>query len=164
MIPPLLGVGRLSDFAATFESLRQRHFVRVFEIAAHGQPARDARDAHAEGLQELGKIDSRRFALDARIGRENDLLRSRRLEPRQELAHAQIFGADAIERRERAEQDVVAPPELAGALEGEEIIGLLNDAEDLLVRLRAAADAAGILLGTVEADAAVDDAGLELSQ
>ena len=41
---------------------------------------------------------------------------------------------------------------------------LLDDAEDLLVPLRVAADAAGILLGDVEADAAVDDAGLELGQ
>src|SRR6266567_2117276 len=152
----------LPDFAATLERLAERHLVRVLEIAAHRKSARDARDPHAERLEKLGQVDGRRLALDARIGRENDFLDPGSVEPRQKLAHPQILGADAVERGKRAKQDVVAPAELAGALEREEIVGLLDDAQDALVSLRVAADAAGILFRDVEADAAVDDARLEL--
>src|SRR5262249_52553059 len=59
---------------------------------------------------------------------------------------------------------VVASVELARALEGHEVVGLFHDAENAAVTARVGADAAGILLGDVEANAAVDDLGLELRQ
>ena len=41
-----------SEFAPSLHRLRERHLVRVFEIAADGQAVRDARDPDAEGLDE----------------------------------------------------------------------------------------------------------------
>ena len=59
---------------------------------------------------------------------------------------------------------MVAPPELSRALERHEVIGLFHDAEDAAVPTDIGADAAGVYLGDVEADATVDDLGLELRQ
>src|SRR5207237_787533 len=38
----------LLDVAPALERARQRHLVRVLEVRAHGDPARDARDPYAE--------------------------------------------------------------------------------------------------------------------
>src|SRR5713226_1248999 len=59
---------------------------------------------------------------------------------------------------------MVAPPELSRALKGHEVIGLFHDAEDAPVPTDIGADAAGVFLGDIEADAAVDDLRLELRQ
>ena len=71
---------------------------------------------------------------------------------------------DPVERRERAQQHVVAPAELARALEGEQVIGLLHDAQRTLISPRIAADAAGIFFRDVEAHVAMDDELLELGE
>src|SRR5215471_248567 len=140
---PLRGEGCNSrDVAAAFEGLGEGDFVSVFEVAADGQAARDASDTHAERLEQLGEIDGRGFALHARIGGEDDLFHPRLFETHQKLAHAEVLGADAVERRERAEEDVVAATELAGTLEGEKIVGLLHHAQRARVTPRIAADAA----------------------
>ncbi len=55
----------------------------------------------------------------------------------------QILGPDAVERGQRAEQHVVAAAELAGALEREEVVRLLDHAERPRVARGIAADAAG---------------------
>ena len=54
--------------------LGQRHLVGVFEIAADGQAVRDARDQNPHRLEQAGDIARRRFALDIRIGGQNDLV------------------------------------------------------------------------------------------
>src|SRR5262249_38652843 len=83
--------------AAAFEGLRQCHLVGVLEVAAHGKAARDARDPPREGLQQLGQVDRRRLALDARVGGENDLLHRLALEADQQLAYLEILGTDPVE-------------------------------------------------------------------
>ena len=82
-----------------------------------------------EGPEELGQVDRRRLALDARVGGEDDLFDLVGLEPRQQLPHLQIVGADAVQRRERAQQHVVAPAELARPLQRQQVVRLLDDAE-----------------------------------
>src|SRR5712692_1945512 len=59
---------------------------------------------------------------------------------------------------------MVAPPELSRALERHEVIGLFDHAEYAAVPTDIGADAAGVYLGDIEADAAVDDLRLELRQ
>src|SRR6266508_3512368 len=154
----------LAHLAAALERLRQRDFVGILEVATHGQATRDARDAHTQRLEQLGQIDGRGLALNARIGGEDDLFDPLGLEPRQQLPHAEVFGADAVQRRERAQQHVIATAELPCPLEREQVIRLLDDAERPGIALGVATDAAGILLGHVEAYRAVDDELLELDE
>src|SRR5262249_32304344 len=99
---PLKGEGSLDlgDVAAAFEGLGEGALVGVFEVAADGQTARDAGDAHAERLEELGEINGRGLALHARVCGEDDFLHAGRLEAHQELAHTQVLGANAVEGRQ----------------------------------------------------------------
>src|SRR5262245_1665661 len=154
----------LPHLPSAFHGLGERHLVGVLEIAADRQPARDARDAHTERLEQPRQIDRGGLALDARVGGQDHFFDLVVLEPGQQLAHAQVLGPDAVQRGQRAEQDVIAAAELAGALERKQVVGLLHHAERPLLALRIAADAAGILLRHVEADRAVHDELLELGQ
>ena len=149
---------------AALQRLGQRDLVGVLEIAADGQAPGDTRDAHAERPQELGQVERGGLALHVGIGGQDDLVHPARVQARQQLAHLDVVGADAIERRQRAEQHVIASAELAGALHGQQIVRLLHHAQHAVVAPEIRADPAGILVGDVEADAAVDDALLDRDQ
>ncbi len=88
------------------------------------------------GLQELRQVERGRLALDVGVRGEDDLLGRLALEPDEELADLEVAGADAVERRERAVEDVVAPAELVGPLDGEEVGDALDDAEEPRVAIR----------------------------
>src|SRR2546428_2190429 len=146
-----------ADLAPAFEGLRKRHLVGVLEIAAHREPAGDPRDADSEGAEQLRQVQRRRLALDVGIGRQDHLARLATLEPYQEFLDLEVVGADAVEGREGAEQHVVAPTVLARPLHRQEVVRLLDDAEQLRVARGIGADPAGILIGDVEAGATGDD-------
>src|SRR5690606_4648897 len=61
-------------------------------------------------------------------------------------------------------EHVVAPPELAGALDGDDVLGLLDHADDGGDPARVAADLAALLLRDVAAHLSEPDAGLDLEQ
>jgi len=79
----------------------------------------------------------------------------------EELAHAQVVGADAVDGVDGAAEHVVEPPVLAGALDGDDVLGLLDDADDALVAAGVAADGALGGLGDVAAGLAEADLGLD---
>src|SRR5262245_49832027 len=162
----LVGIhgGELSHLLPALEGLAEGHLVGVLEVAADRQPAGDASDAHAERPQQLGEIDRGGLALHARVRGEDHLVHRLRLEPGEQLAHLDVLRPDPVQRRERAEQHVVAALELTRALEGEEIVRLLDHAETPGVSRGIPADAAGILLGDVPAARAMHDTGPELGQ
>ncbi len=66
----------------------------------------------------------------------------------------QLVGTDAVDRRQRAAEDVVDAGELAAALDGEHIEGLLDNAQHGLVAARVRAHRAEIALGDEVAAAA----------
>ena len=53
-------------------------------------------------------------------------------EPRHQLPDPQVVRADALQRIDRPAEDVIAPAELAGPLDRDDILGLLDDAEHLV--------------------------------
>ena len=87
---------------------------------------------------------------------------SPRGDPAQQLVDPQVLGLDAVERRERAAEDVVEAAVLVGPLERDHVDGLLDDADDGAVAARVEADRAELLLGQVAALAAEADALLDL--
>ena len=62
-------------------------------------------------------------------------------DPVEELVEAQLLAPDAVERAQRAPEHVVAALE-AGALHGDDVAGVLDDADDLGVAPVVAADGA----------------------
>ena len=86
------------------------------------------------GLEPLGEVHRGRLALEGRVGGQDDL--DERLAvarglvgPLEQLADPQPVRPDAVDRRDRAVEDVVEALELAGPLEGEDVERLLDDAQ-----------------------------------
>ena len=142
----------------------QGHLVGVLEVAADRQPRCQAGDPEAEHLEHPREVAGGGLALEVGVGRDDDLGDDAVAEPGEQLAHAQVVGADAVDRADRAAEHVVAAAELAGALDRDDVLGLLDDADRVHVAPRVEADAAPLGLGDVEADLAEPHAGLDLGQ
>ena len=81
---------------------------------------------------------------------------------REQLLDAQLLGSDALDRRDRALQHVVAALELTGALDRDDVARLLDDAHDVRVAPVVAAERAQLAFGDVEAPPAPRDAILRV--
>src|SRR5207253_4629149 len=73
---------------------------------------------------------------------------------RQEVREAEVFGAQAPYRRERAVEDVVEAVVAARLLDGDEVVGLFDDADHRAVARRGGAEAARLNVREVVADRA----------
>ena len=80
----------------------------------------------------------------------------------QQLLDPQLLGPDALDRRDRALEHVVPAGELVGALDRDDVAGLLDDAEHGGVAPVVEAVAAELALGDVEAPPAPGDPLLRL--
>ena len=114
------------------------------------------------GGQALGQVHRRRLALERRVGGQHDLLVRLAVAQRSDGASSssrtlQPVRADAVHRRDGAVEDVVAALERAGALDGQDVERLLDDAQPRLVARRVGADRAQRAGRDVEARLAVDD-------
>ena len=151
-----------SHFLPVLERARQRHVIGVLEVAAHGQAARQARDADAQRRQQAADVHRRRLALEVRV-RRHDHFRDRAVaQAREQLVDLEILRADAVHRRDHAVQHVVQPVEAARALDRQDVQRLLDDADRRAVARSVAADAAGVDLRDVLADGAEDCPLLQL--
>src|SRR5699024_7044194 len=81
-----------------------------------------------------------------------------------QLGEAQVVRADPVHRADRAAEHVVAAPELAGALDGDDVLGLLDDADGGLVPPGVGADPALHALRDVAAGLAEGDLVLDLAE
>src|SRR5438552_11327640 len=154
-------IGR-SDLAPALEGPDQRHLVGILEVAADRDAACDPGDRADRVREPLGEVHRGGLALERRVRRDDNLLerhspRLRLVGARQELADAEAVGADPVDRRDRAVEDVVQALELAGPLEGEHVERLLDDTEPGLVPARGGADAAHRRGADVEAALAAHD-------
>ena len=98
-----------------------------------------------------------------RIGGDHNLAHDSLLDARVELGDLQVLGVDAVDRRQRPTEDVVAAPELVRALDRDHIRGLLDDTDQLGVAALVGADPAARSVGEVEADLAQADPLLDLA-
>ena len=120
----------------------ERHLVGVLDVAPDRHAERQAGHAQAARLEQPRQVEGRRFAFDVGIGGEHDLGDS--LEPGEQAGDRQAVGSDPAMRRQRAEQHVIEAMVLAGALDGRDVEGLLDDADLAAVTLHVGAEAAGI--------------------
>ena len=101
-----------------------------------------------ERPEQAGQVHGGGIALDVGVGAEDHLGDPLGVEAGQQLADPQLLGADALDRADGALQHVVAAPVLAGLLDGDDVAGLLDHAEDGRVPPGVAADLAlDVLVG-----------------
>ena len=119
--------------AAAGEGAGESEFVSGFEAAAGWEPLGDARDDDGFLAEEAREIICGGLAFDVRPESEDDLAGEFGVDTREELLDAQLLGAYVVEGGEPAAEGVVAATVNAGALERENVGGLLDDAEQLRV-------------------------------
>src|SRR5438132_10841685 len=93
--------------AAAFQGSGQGYLVGVFEVAAHGQPARQTGDVHAQRGQATLQVASGGVAFHVRVGGQDDLLHAVTLDASDELLDLQVFDGYPVQRIECTVQHVV---------------------------------------------------------
>ena len=146
------------DGGAALERAAEGQLIGVLEVAADRQTAGQLAHAQAERGEHPDEVGGRRLALEVRIGGDDDLGDGAVLQARQQLLDAQLVGADAGDGTDRTTQHVIAAAEFAGALDGDDVLALLDDTDDAGVAPRVGAD----LAFDVDRDIAADNAEVDL--
>src|SRR5206468_10453944 len=95
------------NLAAAFQSLGHRDLIGVFEIPADGQPEGQPRGAYFDRAELLGEVKRRRFAFHIRIRGDDDLPYAAGPHAAEHALDVDLVRPHALQRRERAEQDVI---------------------------------------------------------
>src|SRR5205814_9471394 len=109
--------GALTDRLPPGERVRERAAVAVLELAPDRHAVGDASGADAAPRGQLTEEMGRRLALDRGVGGQDQLAHPALRQDRLELAHAELLGADAIERRQVPHEHEVASTVAAGGLD-----------------------------------------------
>ncbi len=120
--------------------------------------------AARDGLELLGDVESGGFSGHVGVGGDYDLAHLLDAHPVEQLGQMQLLRTDAVEGRERSAQHVVEAAILVGALDADDVPGLLHHADGGDVSPRVAADVAQLLLGEVEAARAEADGLFDLDE
>ena len=123
-----------STLAAALEGPAEGELVGVLEVAADGEAAGDAGDLEPERLEQPAEVHRGGLALDVGVGAEDDLLDALGVEAGEQLLDPQLVGPDALDGADGALEHVVATLELAGLLDGDDVAGLLDHADDACSR------------------------------
>src|SRR3954471_4450992 len=155
---------RGSDRAAAGKRAPERDLVGVLEVAAHRQPGGEARDRDVRRarVQLGGDVQRRGLAGGRRVRGQHALAELAAPRPGVELSEPQVLRLDAVDRRERPAEHVVAAAELVRALDRDHVAGLLDHADHGAVAPLVQADRAAGALGEVEADLAQRDLLLDV--
>ena len=116
-----------------------------------------ARRLHFEAGELVHEIVGGGLALDGRIDRDHQLLDPAPADALDELADRQILGADALERRQDAAENMIGRIQRLGAFERPEIGDVLHHHDHGLVPRGIAADGAGIARIDIAADRTLAD-------
>lgn len=128
--------------------------VRVLEVAAHGQAARQATHRHAQRLDGARKVARRGLPLDVGVGGDDDLLDVLLAKAREQLANAQLLGTDLVHGADHAAEHMVQAVVGTRALDGLHVARLAHHADAGAVAHAVHADGALVGRSVVEAAAA----------
>src|SRR5579864_739145 len=134
--------------------MRQRAAIDVFELPSDRHAVSDTARAYSAPGRELAQVMRGGFALDGRVGGEDQLADAPFIENRLELAQSQLLGTDTIERREVPHQYEVAAAVAARGFDGDDVRGRLDGAQEAGLALGRGADHAQLTLGEHAAAAA----------
>src|SRR5262249_51907236 len=101
----------------------ERHLVGVLQIAADRKSTCWTGYPQAHWFHQPGEICRSRLTLEVGIGGEDEFDHRAVGESNHELAYAQIVRADAVDRADRAAEDVIATAKLARPLDRDDVLG-----------------------------------------
>jgi hypothetical protein len=120
--------------------------VRILELSAHRDAMRDAREADAAATQRFADIMCGGFPFHGGIGSDDHLPDAPGRNERDELLNTERLGADAVDRRQVAMQNELAPAIPPRLLHGKNVGRGFDDAQQRLIAARIAAHAAELML------------------
>ena len=136
--------------------------VGVLESPPTGRPLASRVTRTPNGFSSAATYIAGGVAFEVRVRRQDHLGHVVALDAVEQLLHAEVVGADAVERADRATEDVEPPLDQRGLLDRRGVLRLFDDTEHCAVTRLVTADAAQIALGDVAALAAERDAVLGL--
>jgi hypothetical protein len=104
-------------------------------------------DFGAGGRKRFGKVMAGGVAFDIAGQGEDDFVDVLGWDALDELGDAEIFGADAVERRDFSTEDVELAAVSAGLFDGENIDGTLDDAKERAITAEVLADFTWLFFG-----------------
>ena len=108
------------------------------------------------------EVHRRRFSLEVGVRAQDHLGDALGVEPHEKRPHAQLFGADSVDRAQGSPENVVGAAELPGPLDGDNVSRILYDADDAAISTWIGADHAELVLCDVETSLAQPNAVLHL--
>ena len=126
-----------TNFPPAFHCLLHSHFVGVLDVAAHGNAGGDAGDANPGRFEQARQIDGRGFAFERGIGGDDNLVGAVVFQAVHEVGNAQVLGANAVNGRKRAMQNMVDAAVIAGFFDSGNVGWFLDHANEALVAGRA---------------------------
>ncbi len=123
---------------------RKRAFVEIIEFAADWNAVGQARHLQVESGEPVHDVMRGGLALDGGVDRQNDFAHAACGDAGDQLIDAEIVRADAIERRQRAAEHVVAGVQDVGALQRPQVGDVLDHDDQPVVAARIGADGAGV--------------------
>ena len=151
------------QLAPSFQRFGHRDFVRVFNVAAGGDPCSDARHPDRRIFQHSLNVDRRGFAFHRWVGSNDQLIHLTTLNTLTQTCKTQMFWADAVQRRQRTVKHVIDAVVTARLLDRGYVGWFFDDANQALIACGAAAIHAGINVGDVAANRAQMKTGLDLT-
>src|SRR5919112_6349297 len=139
------------ELASTGEGPAQGDLVRVLQVPADGEAARQSRHPDGQVVDLLRDKERRRLAGRVRVGRDDELGGPFFADAFEELGYTEVFWFYSVQRGEGAAKDVVEAAVLVGAFHRADIVGVFDHADHRLVAAGGAGDIAHLSLGQVEA-------------
>ena len=136
---------------------RQRALVEIIELAADRHAVREPRHLHVRVVQQFGDVMRGGLAVDRGVERQDHFLHLRLVRARDQRVDGQILRADAVERRQRAAEHVIAAVDRVRALQRPQIGDVGHHHDDRLVAPGIGADRARVLRVDIAAGFADDD-------
>lgn len=139
--------------------------VGVLEVVSDGDTAGEGADTEVgDLLEEAVDVKIGRIALHGGAEGEEDFLHPLILYPLRQVIKEEVIGADAVDGRDEATEDVVPPVVAPRLLYRQHLTHALDDADEPGVASGVAADGAELLIADIVALAAVVDAVDEVSE
>src|SRR3989304_3846949 len=98
--PPASASSSPLHLLAALHRPRQRHVVRVLQVAADGQAAGPPRPLQAQRPQQTRQVHRRRLAFQVGVRGQDHLRHLIRTQTRQQLLYLQVFRPDPVHRRD----------------------------------------------------------------
>src|SRR5678809_1652852 len=149
---------------AAVDGTGKGRIVNEFKGPAHWKPSSKSRDSTTGVRYGAGDVQSGGVALDGRVRGDNEFADMAVANTRGQIPEVQIFRADSVDRRQHSVEDVVKTPVVTGAFHDNDVLRLLDHANQLLVAAGIFANCTLLGLGDGAAGGAEMDLLFELGK